>query len=415
MEKKQHKSSDEEVRKQKLMLVLPLLVIPFIMFSFWVLGGGKHKNNYLSENSTGLNMDLPVAENNKTQNDKLSLYDVAEKDLQRLNELKKADPYYSAEDLNAEYYEGYDDYQGFRSLSFQDNKEKQIYDKINQLNASLDQSQYYPTPKYSEPTYVSASETYQIKSDITRLEEMMSRMQNVEPAPDPEMEQINTVLQSVLDIQHPVRVQDRIKRTSLENLGQVFAVDAVKIETPITFLSDQIDTGISDVRSVFYGLSSDHIENNDRNTIEAVVHETSTVTSGSTLKLRLLNDIYVNGNLIPKDNFLFGKVSFQDERLAVTIDAIRYQNSIFPVKLSVVDLDGIEGICIPSSVIREVAKQGGDQFTNSIGINSFSPNIGTQLATTGIDIGRSMINKKVKAVKVQVKSGYRILLRDNKI
>lgn len=42
-----------------------------------------------------------------------------------------------------------------------------------------------------------------------------------------------------------------------------------------------------------------------------------------------------------------GLVSLENERLQVEISSIRYNNSLFPVKLEVYDMDGLAGIYIP--------------------------------------------------------------------
>ncbi|MFX6230601.1 conjugative transposon protein TraM, partial [Acinetobacter baumannii] len=84
-------------------------------------------------------------------------------------------------------------------------------------------------------------------------------------------------------------------------------------------------------------------------------------TNGSTVKLRLTNDVYVNGLLVPKGNFVFGTASLENERLLITVPNIRYENNLLPVALSVYDMDGLAGIHIPGSINRDVAKQSADQ------------------------------------------------------
>ncbi len=63
-----------------------------------------------------------------------------------------------------------------------------------------------------------------------------------------------------------------------------------------------------------------------------------------------MQDIFINGVTIPKDNFVFGIVSLNDERLEVEINTIRNNNSIFPVSLEVYDMDGLPGIYIPGAI-----------------------------------------------------------------
>lgn len=145
-----------------------------------------------------------------------------------------------------------------------------------------------------------------------------------------------------------------------------------------------------------------------------MVHENQTIVTGSTIKLRLLNDIKVNGMVIPKDSFVYGAASLDGERLGVKIGSIRYRNSIFPVELVVFDLDGLDGIRIPGAITRDVAKQSADRSLQAIGMTSLDPSIGAQAAGAGIEAVKSLVGKKVKLVKVMVKAGYSVLLRDEK-
>jgi hypothetical protein len=49
-------------RKQKALLVLPLVVIPFLTMAFWAMGGGKGEDNSSSVKPEGLNLLLPKPE-----------------------------------------------------------------------------------------------------------------------------------------------------------------------------------------------------------------------------------------------------------------------------------------------------------------------------------------------------------------
>jgi hypothetical protein len=58
------------------------------------------------------------------------------------------------------------------------------------------------------------------------------------------------------------------------------------------------------------------------NTFRAMVHHTETLVDGSTVKLRLLSDVFVNGNLIHKDNFVYGVAPLNGERLNIRLIVI---------------------------------------------------------------------------------------------
>src|SRR5690349_5550667 len=92
------KISPSALRKRKMLLVLPALVIPCITLAFWAMGGGEGKANE-SKNTevknSGLNLNLPDPKMKKEAIlDKLGFYDKAEKDSLKLKEEMQTDPYY---------------------------------------------------------------------------------------------------------------------------------------------------------------------------------------------------------------------------------------------------------------------------------------------------------------------------------
>jgi hypothetical protein len=76
----ENKHSAKFLRQRKMMLVLPLMVIPFITLAFWALGGGKGTDdNNLPNTTAGLNLQLPNANLKDERNaDKLSFYKEAD-------------------------------------------------------------------------------------------------------------------------------------------------------------------------------------------------------------------------------------------------------------------------------------------------------------------------------------------------
>jgi conjugative transposon TraM protein len=199
-------------------------------------------------------------------------------------------------------------------------------------------------------------------------------------------------------------------------------VSASRKEIPVSLLEYTTDGRIAtnspsinqSQQNGFYSLDESGLTDGTQNAIQAVIHETQTLVAGSTVKLRLINDVYINGKLIPKDNFLFGEAKLNDERLDIEISGVRYQNSLFPVQLSVYDMDGMNGIYIPGAITRDVAKQSADRTLQGIGLTTLDPSLGAQAASAGIEAARDLISKKVKLVKVTVKAGYQVLLMDEK-
>lgn len=237
---------------------------------------------------------------------------------------------------------------------------------------------------------------------------------------DPEIKELNQLLDKIMDIQHPERVADRLQNQSQENKEQVLAVSQSPAGDPVTLLNTETQPDSLTTSAVqalpfqqngFFSLDQD-ITASSQNAISAVIHEDQQLVTGSTVKLRLTSDMYVGGILIPKDSFVYGNASLNGERLMIQIASVRHQNSLLAVKLSVYDLDGIAGIHIPDAISRKVAKQSLAQDIQGINIGSLDPSLGAQAASAGIQTAKTFLGRKTRLVQVSVKAGYQVLLRD---
>ena len=421
------KHSAKFLRQRKMMLVLPVLIIPFVTMGFWALGGGQDQTkNNLAENNKGLNLQLPDANLKDDKNaDKLSFYNEADADSLKRDELLRNDPYYK-DSITSRRNTIMSDtgnllstaplYSGLNQSPYNktaDANEQRIYQKINEINKQINQPDIGTQPNNSNPNQPATNNdsNEQFSNEVDRLQNMMQQM-NGTPESDPEMQQLNGTLEKILDIQHPDRVKEKLKEKSLKNKEHVFIVTKKFVKNNISLL----DTGKSkrNAENKFFTVEDD-ADSEEQNTVEAVVHQTQTLVNGAVVKMRLLNDIYLNGSLVKKGNFVFGIAELNNERLEININSIRNNNSLFPVKLEVFDMDGLPGIYIPGAISRDVAKQSTDNGLQLLELTSMDPSFKAQAAATGINAAKSLLSKKVKQVKVLVKAGYKVLLRDKSI
>lgn len=104
---------------------------------------------------------------------------------------------------------------------------------------------------------------------------------------------------------------------------------------------------------------------NSNKFIKAILDETLKATDGSRLRIRLLDDIEVDGNVLPKGAYLYAIVSgFEAQRIKAEITSILIDNTHLNVSLSIYDNDGIEGFYVPASAFREFQKEVGSQALN---------------------------------------------------
>lgn len=407
------------LRKRRFLVVLPLLVVPFLTLAFYALGGGRTSiNNMQGEKAKGLNLQLPGVANKEEQlMDKLGFYDKAQKDSQKMAEWMHNDPYYKEVPVEADttpneiekiHEIAASKYgQALKTSPYEGKKgapEDAIMQKLSKLQKELDKP--VVTKETTVPQQTISNNEF--SSEVDRLGQMMQTMVS-SGEPDPEMQQLQATLDKMLDVQHPERVRERLKEQSLKNKRNVFPV-AKKTFLPSVSLLDT-SRKEAQTKSAFYGLEIRN-EKNELIAVEAVVHQLQTLVNGAVIKLRLLNEIFINGVSIPNGSFVFGTVSLNGERLRAKIESIRYNNNLLPVDLEVYDMDGMPGIYIPGAITKEVAQSSVDNASQMLQISSLDPSLKAQAAATGLDAVKSLISKKAKLVKLYVKDGYKVLLKD---
>jgi conjugative transposon TraM protein len=432
--------SQKFLQRRRFAMVLPMLVLPFITIIFWVLGGGQGSATQAkSKEKSGLNTKLPDAHFSTEVWNKLSLYEQAKRDSLKLEEAKKNDPYFRLPTITEQEVQRQPVQERTTTMSAPtrgsqqkpkeaiDPNEAKVNQKLAQLYQELNKKQEASLSSQVENTSLTSAPDPQFTSDVKKLKGMMEAMKGGNQS-DPEADQLNGMLEKILDIQHPDRVNERIKEQSKLKKGQVFPIETKRAEDNFSLISPPriqqftMDSSalVSKVFSVesrlnaFYGLEDEvDQEQQTGNAIEAVVHDTQELVAGSTVKVRLLNDVYINGKLISKGQFIYGTCSINGERLTIKINSVRDNNSLFPVSLSAYDLDGIEGIYIPGAITRDAAKQSSDQTLQSLQFMTMDQSLKAQATNAGIQAAKGLFSKKIKLIKVTVKAGYKILLRDD--
>jgi conjugative transposon TraM protein len=421
------KHSQKFLRQRKFLIVVPMLTLPFLVIFFIALGGGKGKattSNGIPQAS--FNTMLPDAHFKKEKDkDKLGIYEETAKDSAKLVQQIKNDPYYKLGRENADtsktssallenilqhsadkYHQpGFSTLQTSVSNVSADSNEERVVQKLEQLKLALKKADGHSSPGIQKYAGNSSS-----NPEVRRLQQMMDTINIKNREPDPEVNQLSGMLDKIMLIQHPESLQDSTRKLSEKNKAQTFIVSTASPEDNITVM----DTLARQTVNGFYGLASEKgTENTKQNSIEAIIPESQMLVSGATVKLQLLNEVFVGGVKIPRNELVYGAASISNERLKIVITSLRYQQNILPVSLTVYDLDGMEGIYIPGSINRDVSKQSADDAISTIGMTTVDQSVGTQAAVAGIQAAKSLADKKIKLIRVSVKAGYQVLLRDS--
>ncbi|MFD0795453.1 conjugative transposon protein TraM [Mucilaginibacter litoreus] len=363
--------SEKEMRRRKLLLVLPIAMLPFITLLFWVGGGGKAEAVQAGiSKPQGLNTKVPDAKlKEDSALNKMGYYDRAASDSAKLRQLMKADPYYKehlATDSMA-VNSAVPDIGGQGLINERSTTvtsqgtqavETALNRKLARLQATIDQPTTRPEPVTT--AYPKASPAEQIYAGYATNRE------------DPELKQMNSLLERILDIQHPERVMQKADSNAAS------------------------------------------IENFRFKAIPAVVDGKQKITEGTVVRLKLLDTVTINGQLIPKGQLLYGTGRLYNQRLALTIKLIRIGNMILPADLTVFDMtDGLEGISVPEAITDDAVRSGAANGVQSMEFMSLDPSFSAQLAGAGVNAAKGLFNKKVKRIKAKLSDGHLLLLRDN--
>ncbi len=156
-----------------------------------------------------------------------------------------------------------------------------------------------------------------------------------------------------------------------------------------------------------------------RNSIPAMITETKTLSHEGTIKLRLSESAVIGDHQVEKGAEMTADAKIQGSRVQLKISSIEVSGNIIPVEILVYSTDGQPGLPVPRSDEINAASEIAANMSQSSGMNiSMSRSAGQQI--TG-DVSRGLIqgvsgffSKKLRTVKVTVKSGHPVLLYSKK-
>lgn len=351
-------------RSRKALLVLPLIVCIFTTLLFWTLGGGAAPAAK-ANTSGGLSMKLPAAILGSEQTgDKMSFYDRAQADSQHKEQLRRTDPNtirhldpagspagFSLPDFSPHQPPG-------ASFSGTAEDEAKISQRLSQLQAVISKPAARPELTMDRDDDIKRDTCFRVPATTKE---------------DPELKQMNGLLEKILEIQHPERQQLTASTAPAEK------------------------TAIKKFRA-----------------IPAVVEGTQKIVQGTVIRMKLLDTVTLGGQLYPKGQFVFGSGTLAGQRYTLNIKSIRVGYNFFPVDLTVFDLrDGQEGISVPEAITADALRGGAVSGVQNMDLMSFDPSVTAQLTTAGINTAKGLFSKKVRQVKGKLKDGHPLLLRDN--
>lgn len=149
--------------------------------------------------------------------------------------------------------------------------------------------------------------------------------------------------------------------------------------------------------------------------VRACIARAQVVRAGSTVCLRLLENVRIGEAVIPRNTPLYGTASFGGDRLQIVVSSVEYGGRIFAVEAAAYDTDGQRGLNVPNSrertALKEALASAGQTAGTSVNITrSAGQQVLSELARGGLQASSRYVAEKLREVKVTLKADHRILL-----
>lgn len=378
--------------------VLPLLALPFLLLFVYV---GAQFTKEASEKDQNKELSLSLGETQDSIMTKNDAYDAF---------FKKNDNRTMLEGLDKEEDSllTYDDQLSLNQKRKIDSL-KAVTAKQNHYQGKESQSSYYsPKQQNDDEDYKRSSEIIRMLNDksygnqenksadipkektqisqpdpVKYLKQQMLVMDSLEKARDPEY-------QNKLAAERQLKAN---KEKMKEFLNSTFNVSK---------------SGINNEFNTFY-------KEKENSFIKAVIDEDNKGFLGSRIRFRLLEDIFVSNMKISKGSILYGQISgFSMQRVDLKIVSVFVKGEIYPINLSIYDVDGMKGLYVPQSVFRDMIREMGSNSVQGtqmdMGGQEFFTSIGSKLFTS---TSKSIANL-IKANKAKLKYNSYVFLIDEK-
>ena len=380
--------------------IMPLLALPFLLLFVYVGAEFTKETKQNKEQPKELSISLGESKDSiMTKNDAYDAFFKKDDNRTMLEGLdKEKDSLLSYED----------------QLSFD---QKRTIDSLKDVRGRQSSYQAKESPSsYYNPKQQNDDNDYKRSADIIRMlndksygktedenqnEELKTTAQNEQPDPAKLLKQQLMVMDSLEKARDP-EYQNRLAAEHKLKSNK---------EKMDAFLNSTFNVSKSGINSRFNAVYKEK----ENSFIKAVIDEDNKGFLGSRIRFRLLEEIFVGNHKIDKGSILYGQISgFSMQRVELTIVSVFTKGEIFPVNLSIYDLDGMKGLYVPQSVFREMVREMGSNSIQGtqmdMGGEGFFTSLGSKLFTS---TSKSIANL-IKTNKAQLKYNSYVFLIDEK-
>lgn len=433
-EKEKKELTPQQLQRRKKMIVFPLLFLLFVG-SMWLIFAPKDGDKG-EEQKDGFNTNLPTPGGSEIISDKRDAY------MQEAMQNKRQDKMRSLQDFA--FALGEDG--GQESAAERAAREERMLRQSSELTSEAQSSNGNSSASRSNAFHSSATAYEDINRNLGswynepatevdeqaelelqwRVQELERKLQEKSEAD----EQLELIEKSYAIASRymptggqtaPADAQPEVSASAVLRSGKPVAVPVTQVRSNVvSLLAAPIPDSVfveeySKERNWGFQTVAGSEAVETKNSINACVYKTVTLTDGQEVQIRILEAMRAGEVLLPANTIVTGTAQINGERMNITIGAVQHKGNVIPVELLVYDLDGGQGISVPGSeelnAIKEVVANMGTGMGSSITITD---DAGSQLLA---DLGRSAIQgassyvgKKMRTVKVTLKAGHRILL-----
>lgn len=405
-------------------------MVMLCLVSFYFIFKPSKEQVQAEQQKVGFNAELPDPRGAGIEADKIAAYELEDMRVKQEQKMRTLEDFtaMTTDDEEEEVVEipeeprytgGGSSYRG--GSSSRSNSFSTSTSAYNDINATL--GSFYEEPR-EDP------EKEALKAELEELKQSMAQQQNSQPTYADQVALLeksyelaakympgNTAATSE-GVAEEVESTTRSGKAKAQPVGHVTTpvvsalVQPVSDSVMIARLSQSVGGG-------FHTAVGEAPKQTARNTIKACVHGDQTITSGQSVRLRLLEAMRVGKYVLPRNTLITGEGSIKGERLDIEILQVEHNGTIIPVELTVHDNDGQAGIFIPGSMEASAAKEMAANLGQNLGtsISITNQSAGDQLLS---EVGRGAIqgvsqyiSKKMREEKVHLKSGYTLMLYQN--
>ena len=378
--------------------VLPLLALPFL-FLFAYVGAQFMKDDKPKDKPKELSLSLGETQDSiMTKNDAYDAFFKKDDNRTMLGGLDKEEDSLSS-------------YEDQLSLD-----QKRRIDSLKAMSSRQNGYQGKGNPSsYYSPYQQNNDKDYKRSSDIIRMlndksygkeenkyaDTPKEKTQNIQPDPVKYLKQQMLVMDSIEKARDP---EYQSKLAAEERLK----ANKEKMDEFLNSTFNVSKSGINNGFNAFY-------KEKENSFIKAVIDENNKGFLGSRVRFRLLEDIFVGNRKLSKGSILYGQISgFSMQRVNLTIVSVFAKGEIFPVHLSIYDVDGMKGLYVPQSLFRDMIREMGSNSVQGTQMDmegqGFFTSLGSKLFTS---TSKSIANL-IKTNQAKLKYNSYVFLIDEK-